>query len=281
MNSPVQGEDTARLKHQGSEQAIQLALESKWEEAASLNRAILNAHPNDVDSWNRLGKSLLELGRYRDSRDAYGRALELDPVNPIAKRNLERLEKIPESEAPRRGEGVTKVAQDMFIEEIGKTGVTVLRGIPRETLATMTAGDEVYLKTGADLIQIENAAGIALGSMEPKLALRLVRLIESGNRYAAAIKSVTDDDAELIIKEIYRDPNQTRVSFPTSGTEGVRPYIKESLLRLGDDDDDDELIEEVESDDWDRDSSETTDTTVSFSTLQSTMERDDDEEEEE
>ena len=65
MNSPGEGEEDARLKQKGSEQAIQLALESKWEEAASLNKAILEAQPNDVDTWNRLGKSLLELGRYR------------------------------------------------------------------------------------------------------------------------------------------------------------------------------------------------------------------------
>ena len=45
MNSPATGEEAARLKRQGSEQAIQLALESKWEEAAALNRTILAAHP--------------------------------------------------------------------------------------------------------------------------------------------------------------------------------------------------------------------------------------------
>ncbi len=35
----------------------------------------------------------------------------------------------------------------------------------------------------------------------------------------------------MIIKETYRDPSQTRLSFPATGAEGVRPYIKESLLR--------------------------------------------------
>ena len=62
-------------------------------------------------------------------------------------------------------------------------------------------------------------------------------MIEGGNKYAAAVKSVNDSDVELIIKETYRDPSQTRLSFPATGGEGVRPYIKESLLRLGDDDD--------------------------------------------
>ncbi len=79
MNSPVEGEEAARLKRQGAEQAIQLALESKWEEAVALNRAILDAQPNDVDTWNRLGKALLELGRYREAHEAYGKSLEPRP----------------------------------------------------------------------------------------------------------------------------------------------------------------------------------------------------------
>ena len=245
MESPIQAEEATRLKRQGAEQAIQLALESKWEEAVTLNRSILSVHEGDVDAWNRLGKSLLELGRYREAREAYAKSLDLEPGNSIARRNLDRLATIPEEEQPRRAEAVAKVAQDLFIEEIGKSGLTLLQGASPETLATLTAGDEVYLKPGDKLIQVEDIQGEVLGSLEPKLALRLLRLMEGGNRYAAAIKSVNDSRVELIIKETYRDPSQTRLSFPAVGGEGVRPYIKESLLRLGDEEEDD-LEEEAE-----------------------------------
>jgi tetratricopeptide (TPR) repeat protein len=283
MESLSPREEAARLKRQGSDQAIALALESKWEEAVTLNRSILNAYPTDVDAWNRLGKALLEVGRYREARDAYARSLELDSVNSIAKRNLDRLSALTEAEEPRRAEGTTKVAQDLFIEEIGKTGVTPLVGASRETLAKLTAGDEVYLKTGDELIRVEDAAGEMLGTIEPKLALRLLRMIEGGNKYAAAVKSVNDREAELIIKETYRDPSQTRVSFPTSGAEGVRPYIKESLLRLGDDDDDEMVLDDdAETETWGEEEAEPAEGTVNFSSFQNTIERDleDDEEEE-
>ena len=145
---------------------------------------------------------------------------------------------------------VAKASQDLFIEEIGKTGVTVLHDVGKETVARLTAGDEVYLKPGEELIQIEDASGESIGALEPKLALRLLRMIEGGNKYAAAVKSLSDSDVELIIKEIYRDPSQTRLSFPAAGGEGVRAYTRESLVRLGDDDDDDE-VEETENEDWD------------------------------
>jgi tetratricopeptide (TPR) repeat protein len=278
MNSPGEGEEDARLKQKGSEQAIQLALESKWEEAASLNKAILEAQPNDVDTWNRLGKSLLELGRYREAHEAYGKSLSLDPVNSIAKRNLDRLEGLQDAEAPRR-EAVAKVAQDLFIEEVGKSGSTILRNTPRETLATLTAGDEVYLRPESDSLQIANVNGDVLGSVEPKLGLRLMRLIQGGNQYAAAVKSLSDSDVEVIIKETFRDPSQTRLSFPATGAgESVRPYIKESLLRLADDDDDDLIDDDTESEDWDGEA-EAGDGNVSLSGLADVDAEDDEEEE--
>jgi tetratricopeptide (TPR) repeat protein len=279
MTMPIPAEEAARLKRQGAEQAIQLALESKWEEAVTLNRSILSVHEGDVDAWNRLGKALLELGRFREARESYAKSLELDPVNSIAKRNLDRLATIPEAEQPRRTEAVAKVAQDLFIEETGKSGVTVLHGASPETLAKLTAGDEVYLKPGDDIIGVEDVAGESIGSVEPKLALRLLRLIEGGNRYAAAVKSVNDHEAELIIKETYRDPSQTKLSFPAVGGEGVRPYIKESLLRLGDDDDD-EIDDDSDNEEWEAEP-ESQENTVSFSTFQNTMERNVDDEEEE
>jgi len=272
MNSPTEGEEEVRPR-QSAEQAIQLAIESKWEEATTLNRLILETQPSDVDTWNRLGKSLLELGRLPEAIEAYAKSLELDPVNQIAKRNLERLEGL-EGTALRR-EGGAKVAQDLFIEEVGKSGATVLRGAPRELLAALTAGDEVYLKPDKDVLQIANAGGDVIGPVEPKLGLRLLRMIQGGNQYAAAVKSLGETDVEVIIKETFRDPSQTRLSFPAAGTGGSRPYIKESLLRLSGDDDDDAIIDD-DGDDWDGESSDT-EGNVSLNTIEEPDSDDEDE----
>jgi hypothetical protein len=251
MNLQTQSE-RARLARQGAEQAISLALDGKWEEAVAFNRSLLANSPNDVDAQNRLGKALLELGRFRDAREAYSRALEIDPVNSIAKRNLDRLSTIKDDEEPRRAEVSAKVAQELFIEEIGKTGTTVLQAVAPDTLAKLVAGDEVYLKADGNILNVENVLGELIGHVEAKLSLRLVRLMQSGNRYAAAIKSVGDSEAQVIIKEVYRDPSQTKVSFPSKGAEGVRPYIKESLLRYDIDEDEEEEDEvDEEREDWD------------------------------
>jgi hypothetical protein len=275
MTVPMQGADSARLRRQGAEHAIELALESKWEEAAKLNDELTKANPSDVDAWNRLGKSLLELGRFRDARAAYQHSIKLDPVNTIAKRNIDRLASLDIDE-PRRPEATAKVAQDLFIEEMGKSGTTALRDVPPELIAKMVAGDEVYLKPDGHLLNVEDIQGQRLGAVEPKLGLRLLRLMQGGNRYAAAVKSVSESAAQLIIKETFRDPSQTKLSFPAVG-EGVRPYIKESLLRYDLDDEEEEPDEDADNEDWD--SEPESEGTVSLSTLKETIEGHDDDDE--
>ena len=271
--------EAARVRRQGAEQAVSLALESKWEEAVTLNRSILQIAPEDVDTWNRLGKALMELGRFQEAREAYGKALEFDPVSTIARRNLDRLSTLKEESEPRRAEAVAKVASDLFIEEIGKSGTTILRAVPAELLAKMTAGDEVYLKPDANMLSVHNAQDEQVGTVEPKLSLRLTRLMEDGNRYAAAVKSIGDGEVQIIIKETYQDPSQAgKVSFPPTVGEAFRPYIKDTILRYELDDEEEEAEEDAENEDWESEP-ETTEGNVSLTAFQS-LERDDDEEEE-
>jgi Flp pilus assembly protein TadD len=87
-------EDKVRQKRTKSEQAISLAMKNRWDEAAQLNREILEMFPNEVDAYNRLGKALTELGRYGEARDAYAQAVKIDPLNGIATKNLQRLGKL-------------------------------------------------------------------------------------------------------------------------------------------------------------------------------------------
>ena len=96
-----QAEDRAKAKKQQADLAIQLALRGRWAEAAQLNRSIIDSFPTDVDAFNRLGKAMTELGRYGEAREAYMKALEIDPLNTIARKNLARLATLGEVSAPR------------------------------------------------------------------------------------------------------------------------------------------------------------------------------------
>src|SRR5438477_3737614 len=93
-----QTDDRVRLRRVLPEKAIALAMQNRWSEAADVNRKIIELYPNDADAYNRLGKALLEMGRYREALTTYKRAIELDPNNIIAKKNVERLAHLAEQE---------------------------------------------------------------------------------------------------------------------------------------------------------------------------------------
>jgi hypothetical protein len=240
----------AGSRRQSTEQAIQLAIQGRWDEAEQLNRQLLAAFPDDTDAHNRLGKALTELGRYSEARASYTRTLEIDPTNSIARKNLTRLATLDKATVAPAAPG-GKVDPHLFVEETGKTGVLALQRPASETLLPMTAGDRVALRRQERSLVAENARGDYLGAIEPRVALRLIKLMDGGNEYAAAIASISEHSARIIIKEIYQHPSLTgKLSFPPVGPEGFRPYTKESLIRY--DLDDEEAAEEEgePSDEW-------------------------------
>lgn len=83
-----------------SQRAIELALASRWDDAAVANRELLSSFPRDLSALNRFGKALSELGQYSEARRAYTEALEIDPGNNIAKKNFERLASLGEEQVP-------------------------------------------------------------------------------------------------------------------------------------------------------------------------------------
>jgi tetratricopeptide (TPR) repeat protein len=239
-------------RRQTIDQAIQLATQSRWEEAEQLNRQLLAAFPEDVDANNRLGKALTELGRYGEARAAYTRALELDSGNGIARRNLTRLATLNDnSVAPPPS---AKVDPNLFVEETGKSGITVLQQPAATALARMTAGDLVKLRRKDTSLVVENARGEYLGMVEPRVALRLIRLMDGGNTYSAAIASLNDRTCRVMIRETYQHPSQSgRLSFPPMASDGFRPYTKESLIHYDLEDEDSHDEEHEAGDDWDGD----------------------------
>lgn len=224
-------EDRLRHKRQRAEQAIALALNSRWQEAVELNRQILDRFPKDIDAHNRLGKALMELGRYEEARDAYSTALKLDPVNTIASKNLQRLAKLIQegAEAPPMG----SIDPRIFIEESGRTVVTNLVDLAKEALAPITAGDKLELRVAGKQVYVLDDSGQRVGRLDPKLGQRVIRLLEIGNTYSATVTSADESHVRIIIREEYRDPSMgTRPSFPSTGAvEAFRSYTRTELFR--------------------------------------------------
>ena len=215
-----------RVRRLHGKQAITLAMQGRWQEAVAANQRIVEAFPDDVDAHNRMGRAYMELGEYQLAREAYSRAVELDPANIIAAKNLHRLSQLGETPVGVQV-GFQHVEPHHFIEEIGKAEVINLSHLASSAvLVRMVAGVAVYLRAdGANLV-VENSQGIYLGRVVPRHAQRLIKLIQGGNRYQAAIVSSAEDRLAVIIREVYQHPSQAgQLSFPPRGPEKLQRYV--------------------------------------------------------
>ena len=250
--------ERARQKRQLAEQAVKLAMQNQWQEAVDVNRQIIDLSPEEGDAWNRLGKAYSELGRYTEARDAYNERLKLDASNTIALKQVRRLSLLIE-ESPGTDETRTKLDPRLLVEETGKTGIFELQSpAAPPILARMTAGDQVFLKPEGGQVRVENGRGENLGVLPARAALRLVELLNGGNKYVAGVMSVAETGIRVLVRETYQAPDlQGRVSFPAKADPlrpELRAYTKDRAMRydldedlLGDEGEDDGAEGEAET----------------------------------
>ncbi len=246
----------SKLNRELSREAISLALKGEWERASEVNRLILDSFADDVDAKNRLGKALIELARYSEAREVLDRVVSIAPYNIIAKKNLARLTQLENTPLPSRQARKAGSAPQLFIEESGKSGTTLLQNVATgQVVARIAPSDPTDLVVENNAIKVYTRDNEYLGQVEPKLGRRLIRLMHGGNKYDAAIIGVNNRGISIIIREIYRHRSLHDVcSFPTRTKEEHRVYVSESQVRsmAGDDPEDDDeegpLIEEDELD---------------------------------
>ena len=229
-----------------SQEAINLAMQSRWKEAVAVNLNIIENMPTEIDAYNRLGKAYMEMVELDHASEAYTKVLQMDADNNIALKNLNRIAQLKAAKLPAKIER-TKVAPHQFVGEAGKSGVVNLYNLANEQiLAGMAAGDKVNLKVRGHQLMVENEQGETLGQVEPQHGPRIARLIDGGNKYSAAVVSASEGKFKVIIKETYQAPQQHgKISFPPKPVEGFQPHIKDTILRRRTVEED-ELLEEME-----------------------------------
>lgn len=229
---PYKDDELVKQKRASSREAIELAMKGLWQEAIAINKSIIESFPNDVDAFNRLGRAYMETGKYEEAKEAYGKTLQLDPYNMIAEKNLRRLAdlKEPPSEHEKTEEQARSAGPRDFIEEVGKAAIIKLEDLAaKEILAKVDAGDELKLRVDAPNLYVENLNGVYLGKLDAPHSRRLVRLIQGGNKYSAAVTSVSGTKLVIIIREVIKHPSQAGIiSFPSRGMVSFKPFTDES-----------------------------------------------------
>ncbi|MBE0609397.1 MAG: tetratricopeptide repeat protein [Dehalococcoidia bacterium] len=251
-------EERLRLKKQMSDQAVKLAVSSRWLEAANLNREYVRTFGDEAEAYNRLGKALTELGQVSDAREAYGKALDLDSTNTIARRNLDRLATMKETAAA--AAAPSQLDTRLFVEETGTAALAKLQATNAETSAVLDAGDIVNLQVQGNAVNVLTVNGDYVGMVEPRIGLRLSKMMTAGNRYSAAMVT-TSGELKVMLRETFKHPSLIdKVSFPTGRTSEIRAYTRKGLLRRDDEDEiafgDDEYVEEESDEGWSETSEE-------------------------
>ena len=245
-------------RSQYAEDAVQLAISGKWDEAVKLNRFIIDSFGADEETQNRLGKALSELGKLKEAKASYEVALKLNPMNSIAKKNAARINALLHQKEGLKVGG-TRVDLNLFVEEMGKTVITNVEAPAKDDICSkVAAGDVAELRIDGDGIVVETSRGVRIGTLEAKLARRLIKFMRGGNRYQAGVTSCDGNTVKLIVRETYQDPHFAgKPSFPMRRKREVefRPYTKESLLTREvevfpeDEEEEEALVETPASDD--------------------------------
>lgn len=251
----------AQGKRRLVERALELAGEGRWEDAEQINRDILARFPRDFEAMNRLGKAFAEQHRYSDARDTYQKVLEIEPTNPIARKNVARMELLSaqvltETNGAAR-EARPQARQNMFIEEPGQSAMLIVESSVSQTaLSKLIPGDHLELRAQGESVGVYTWDNEFIGFLPPRVGQRLSAMMMNGNQYQAAVAAVLDGALRIVVRETYRSPeNSGRLSFPTSGKPASLPRaytrdVRRPTLEPGlyDEDSDDEDIDDDDDD---------------------------------
>lgn len=198
-------------------EAIAAASAGNWQKAISLNTEILTLHPFNADAHLALGFAYMQTNKYELSIKHYKKALFIEPGNPIAKNNLDKLNVLKKkTHGATQKENHKNPKLKGFINVLGKTKTIELINIGQsEILAKLDVGELVELKQKKRRLEVRTTNNEYIGALPDDISKRLLFLIEASSVYKCYIKSALKNAVELFIVE-YKKGKKVRqfASFP-------------------------------------------------------------------
>lgn len=240
-----------------NQQAIEAALDYKWEEALKINKRIIRLDPQNVDALNRQAKAYMELGKSNLAKKYYSEVLKVDPYNPIALKNLKIMKSFKSNGQstswPRQRRDLQtdchgKLSPSLFLQEPGKTKmVSLLKVAEPQKLSHLFCGMKVMVAIKNRKITIIDSNGNYLGVLPDDINHHLIRLYKGGNKYELFIKSIRVNSLSVIIKETFRSKRfKNQPSFLEYSDSSATTNILTSLDRTNTDEEEEETEEEQE-----------------------------------
>ena len=215
------------------QEAIEAALLGNWDKAIELNNALYEEYPEDITILNRLGHAYSELGQVNKASSTYKKVLEIDPYNPIATRNIEKLSTLRGSSIkPKEAKALDP---DMFLEEPGKTKAIELVDLAMpKVLIQLRVGDNVELKATKNEITVVSEDNKRLGKLANTWGTEVAQAIRLGSNFSAVVKAVKigkdpkDSTLSVFLRETKRSKKLAHPTFPFDTN--FTPYVREDTL---------------------------------------------------
>lgn len=223
--------------------AVAAALKTDWDTAIKLNKKLLSLNPHDIETLNRLAYAFMEKVDLTEAKKLYQKVLRLDPGNPIAERNLKKIQALSYKK-PRQLKnlsikktlGEDGNSQDdisnIFLEEPGKTKITKLTNLAEpHILSTLRPSNEVTLSIKRHSIFVKSKSGVYIGALPDDIAHRLILFINGGSEYVAFIKSVDKNVLSILIKEVKKGHRFKNSPSFLSGTTPYYTFVREDAIK--------------------------------------------------
>ncbi len=194
-----------------AQSAIDSALSNDWDKAIRLNLKILKDYPSNTDAMNRLCKAYVEKGNLKKAKTIINKILTIDPYNLIARKFQDKCKKLTFHTEHKEFSSV-----DVFIEEPGKTKIVNLIHLgPKEVLSSVDYGDSTEMISYGHRISIKTPNGKLIGKLTDDLSNRIKKLLTMGFTYKTYIKSISEKEVSVIIRECSKPKKHTQIySFP-------------------------------------------------------------------
>ena len=215
------------------QQAVHAALAQNWKEAIRVNTAILKINKEDIEALLRLAYAYLKTGQLTAAKKTYEKVLSLDQYNQIAQKNLKKLFCIKKKNLTH--DVMHHLSPMMFLEEPGKTKIIeCIHLAPTQTLSTLYAGQEVYLKPRHHCVEIRSAQNIYLAALPDDVSFKINKLLACGNTYHIVVKNVEKNTLRVFIRELSRGKKFAHQPSFTASTSYV-PFAKGGSVSEGPD----------------------------------------------
>ena len=133
-----------------TKKAIDAALNSNWKKAVELNSQIIEAYPNNLETKIRLGRAYIQTKNFNEAKKLFKEVLEKDPINSIAKKNLE----LAKAEKVEKTNG-NSIKTKALLKEPGTTQeINFEITTKRVTADSFNHGEELFLKVKKKSIDV-------------------------------------------------------------------------------------------------------------------------------